>query len=80
VFFTTATLGLAFTLTRSGLFNAATAWQGAIALVAAFVGMFVGQSVRTRLEPESFRRWFLVALIVLGIYLAASAVLVGESS
>ena len=73
VFFTTATLGLAVTLTRSGLFNAITARQGTIALVAAFVGMFIGQSVRTRLEPESFRRWFLIALIVLGIYLAASA-------
>lgn len=80
VFFTTATLGLAFTLTRSGLFNATTAWQGTIALVAAFVGMFIGQWVRTRLEPESFRRWFLIALIVLGIYLAASTAFIGEGS
>jgi uncharacterized protein len=28
--------------------------------------------VRTRLEPDSFRRWFLISMIVLGIYLAAA--------
>jgi uncharacterized protein len=72
VFFTAATLALAFNLTRAGLLNASTAVPGIVALVAAFTGMFTGQAVRTRLEPETFRRWFLVAMLLLGIYLAGS--------
>ena len=31
------------------------------------------QAVRSRLQPEAFRRWFLIAMILLGSYLAASA-------
>jgi uncharacterized membrane protein YfcA len=74
VFFTVATLALAFNLTAAGLLNAATALPGAVAMACAFAGMFIGQAVRTRLQPEAFRRWFLIAMIFLGIYLAASAV------
>jgi uncharacterized protein len=74
VFFTVATVTLAFNLTHSGLLTAATALPGAIAMVASFVGMFIGQAVRSKLEPESFRRWFLISMILLGIYLAGSAV------
>ena len=73
VFFTVATVALAFNLTHAGLLNAATALPGAVAMAGAFAGMFIGQAVRSRLEPETFRRWFLVALILLGTYLAASA-------
>lgn len=71
VFFTTATLALAFNLTDAGLLSVATALPGAIALVAAFAGMFAGQAVRTRMHPDLFRRWFLVSIIGLGGYLAA---------
>jgi uncharacterized membrane protein YfcA len=42
-------------------------------MAAAFIGMFIGQGVRTRLEPEAFRRWFLIAMMLLGSYLAGSA-------
>jgi uncharacterized membrane protein YfcA len=73
VFFTTATVALAFNLTSAGLLTAATALPGAVAMAGAFTGMFIGQAVRSRLEPEAFRRWFLIAMILLGIYLAASA-------
>jgi uncharacterized protein len=73
VFFTVATIALAFELTSAGLLSAATALPGAIAIVAAFTGMFVGQAVRSRLQPEAFRRWFLIWMILLGIYLAGSA-------
>ena len=72
VYFTTATLALAFNLTEAGLLNASTAMPGMVALVAAFAGMFIGQAVRTRLEPDAFRRWFLIAMLLLGIYLAGS--------
>jgi uncharacterized membrane protein YfcA len=73
VFFTVATVALAFNLTHAGLLNAATALAGAVAMAGAFAGMFIGQAVRSRLEPETFRRWFLIALILLGTYLAGSA-------
>ena len=75
VFFTTATIALAFNLTASGLLTAATALPGAVAMAASFVGMFIGQAVRTRMQPEVFRRWFLISMILLGIYLAGSALL-----
>src|ERR1700687_1523259 len=74
VFFTVATVSLAFNLTSAGLLTAATALPGAVAMAAAFTGMFIGQSVRSRMQPEAFRRWFLIAMIFLGLYLAASAI------
>ena len=73
VFFTVATLALAFNLTAAGLLTAATALPGAVAMVASFTGMFIGQAVRTRMRPDVFRRWFLIAMILLGLYLAANA-------
>jgi hypothetical protein len=73
VFFTVATLALAFNLTNAGLLTAATAVPGIVAMAAAFTGMFIGQAVRSRLQPEAFRRRFLVAMIFLGIYLSGSA-------
>jgi uncharacterized membrane protein YfcA len=73
VFFTVATLAQAFNLTSAGVLNASTALPGIVAMVAAFAGMFTGQAVRTRLQPEAFRRWFLIAMLLLGLYLAGSA-------
>ena len=73
VFFTVATVALAFNLTAAGLLSASTALPGAVAMAASFAGMFIGQAVRSRMQPEAFRRWFLIAMILLGIYLAASA-------
>ncbi|MHC2337468.1 sulfite exporter TauE/SafE family protein [Bradyrhizobium sp. USDA 4454] len=75
VFFTTATVALAFNLTASGLLTAATALPGAVAMAASFIGMFIGQAVRTRMQPDVFRRWFLISMILLGLYLAGSALL-----
>jgi len=73
VFFTVATLALGFTLTRSGLMTGATALPGAVATACSFGGVFIGQAVRSRMPAETFRRWFLIAMILLGIYLAATA-------
>src|SRR6195256_1267199 len=73
-FFTIATLALAFNLTSAGLLDASTALPGAVALACAFTGMFIGQAVRSRMRPEAFRRWFLIAMIFLGLYLAGSAI------
>lgn len=75
VFFTTATLGLAFNLTDAGLLGAATALPGAIAMAGAFIGMAIGQQVRGRMNAVTFRRWFLIPMILLGLYLAGSTVM-----
>src|SRR4051812_8833450 len=73
VFFTTATVALTFSITASGLLTTATALPGAIAMGGAFAGMFIGQAVRARMPADSFRRWFQIAMILLGLYLAGSA-------
>ena len=72
VFFTVATLALSINLTHSGVLTAATALPGAIALAASFAGMFLGQAARSKMPAEAFRRWFLIGMIALGIYLAVS--------
>jgi len=74
VFFTVATLALIFNLTDAGLLSVSTAVPGGVALATAFGGMYVGQHVRSRMDAIAFRRWFLYALIALGIYLAATSV------
>src|SRR6478609_6742344 len=75
VFFTVATVTLGFNLTSAGLLTAATALPGAVAIICSFVGMLIGQAVRTRLQPEVFRRWFHIAMILLGLYLIVSTLL-----
>ena len=70
VFFTTATVALAFNLTGAGLLNATVAVPGGVAIAAAFAGMYLGQVLRARMDAETFRRWFLIAMMLLGIYLA----------
>ncbi len=72
VFFTTATLALAFNLTAGGLLTPANAVPGAVAMAFAFGGMYIGQSVRSKMPAETFRRWFLIAMILLGVYLVGS--------
>jgi uncharacterized protein len=74
VFFTVATVMLSVNLTTSGLLSASTALPGAIALACSFAGMFIGQAVRTRMPADAFRRWFLIAMIFLGVYLAGAAI------
>ena len=63
VFFTVATVALAFNLTSAGLLSASTALPGAVAMAGAFAGMLIGQAVRSRMQPDAFRRWFLIAMI-----------------
>lgn len=70
VFFTTATVALAFNLTGAGLLNATVALPGGVAMAAAFTGMYLGQVLRARMDADTFRRWFLIAMMLLGIYLA----------
>jgi uncharacterized membrane protein YfcA len=73
VFFTVATLALSVDVGASGLLTGATAIPGAIALACSFAGMLIGQTVRSKMPTQAFRRWFLVAMILLGLYLAGTA-------
>lgn len=75
LYFTVSVFALAFNLSAVGLFTAATALPGIIAMVAAFAGMFTGQALRARMKPETFRIWFLCWLLLLGLYLAISGIL-----
>jgi len=74
VFFTVSTAAQAFNLTSAGLLNTSTALPGLVAMAAAFAGMFLGQAVRDRMQPAAFRRWFLIAMLLLGIYLTGNGI------
>lgn len=76
LFFTTATIAQLFNLTNAGLMSVALAVPGLIALAASFAGMHIGQILRARMPPETFRRWFLIAILVLGAYLAIDKLIV----
>ena len=43
-------------------------------MACSFAGMFTGQALRSRLPAQAFRRAFLVAMILLGLYLAGAAI------
>jgi uncharacterized membrane protein YfcA len=70
VYFTVCTLAQAFNLSSAGILTASTALPGMVGMVMAFAGMFIGQAVRGRMHPDQFRRWFLIAMMLLGVYLA----------
>ena len=44
-----------------------------VPLGASLAGMSAGQVLRRRISAETFRRWFLVALVFVGVYLAVRA-------
>jgi len=67
--FTVSTVALACALSLSGQFQLATASNSLLAVVPALVGMFIGQRVRSKLQPEAFRRWFFSGLVALGVYM-----------
>lgn len=71
--FTVSTAALAVNLTLASALNIGVATPTIVALVAACVGMAVGQIVRLRLSPDIFRRCFFVGLLLLGVYLVADA-------
>jgi uncharacterized membrane protein YfcA len=76
-------LGLSFTVSTIAL-AAGLVWQGALqldglavstlALLPALLGMWLGQAIRKRVSPQTFRRWFLVCLLLLGIELVIKSI------
>lgn len=68
--FTVSSLVLGIGLARDGVFEASLAEASLLALVPALAGMYVGQWVRLRVSASSFRLWFLLGLLALGLHLA----------
>lgn len=73
--FTVSTVALSFNLIGAGALNASLAGAAIAALIAALAGMWVGQLVRLRLDQATFRRWFFLGLLLLGIYLSGAPML-----
>lgn len=69
--FTVSTLALAVTLGGSVGLGLELVWPSLAGVAVALVGMRLGQAVRTRLLPATFRLWFFSGLLALGAYLAA---------
>jgi len=73
--FTVSTLTLAMALAYFGQLRTSIAWPSMIALVAALIGMALGQLVRGRVKEETFRLCFFVGLLLLGAHLALRGLL-----
>lgn len=65
--FTVSTIALAFGLARGGALELGTSATSALAVLPALAGMAIGQTIRSRIDPVAFRRWFLVGLFLLGL-------------
>jgi hypothetical protein len=74
IFFTVSTVAMSYNLNEAGLLTSATLLPAGVAMAGAFAGMVVGQLVRARLDAEAFRRWFLVGIVLLGLYLVGSTI------
>jgi hypothetical protein len=73
--FTVSTVALAAALADAGEFHWPNAGASVLALAAALGGMFLGQAVRARLQPKTFRLWFLAGLMLLGAHLMLRSIL-----
>jgi uncharacterized membrane protein YfcA len=68
--FTVSTIALAAGLARGGAFHLGNITLSALAIIPSLLGMWVGTSVRERISAATFRRWFLIFLVILGLELA----------
>ncbi|HEY5166802.1 MAG TPA: sulfite exporter TauE/SafE family protein [Pseudolabrys sp.] len=73
--FTVSTVTLALALYHAGEMHMALAWPSLVALGTALLGMRLGQMVRGRVREETFRLWFFLGLLALGLHLALRGVL-----
>jgi uncharacterized membrane protein YfcA len=73
--FTVSTIALAIALQRNDLFSSELGLTSAAALAPAIAGMIVGQKIRHRLSEARFRHVFFIAILILGAYIIANAVL-----
>jgi len=73
--FTVSTITLAAALAYTGQVQTSLAWPSMVALVAALVGMGLGQLTRGKIKAETFRLCFFVGLMLLGLHLALRGLL-----
>ncbi|TIQ17674.1 MAG: sulfite exporter TauE/SafE family protein [Mesorhizobium sp.] len=67
--FTVSTIALAVGLASHGAFQLEHIAMSSLAVAPALLGMWLGQVLRQRINPKTFRRWFLIFLILLGFEL-----------
>jgi uncharacterized protein len=72
--FTVSTVALTVNVALAGALDLSIAGPTIGALATACAGMWVGQALRSRMQPASFQRWFFFGLLLLGAYLAARTV------
>ena len=68
--FTVSTVTLALALSHAGEINTALIGPASVALAVVLVGMWLGQQVRGRVKPQTFRLCFFIGLLALGAHLA----------
>jgi uncharacterized membrane protein YfcA len=73
--FTVSTVALTVNLAADKALSSGLAGPALGALGMAALGMWLGQVLRLRMSPLTFRRCFFAGLLVLGLYLAARALL-----
>ncbi|SPZ36497.1 putative permease [Agrobacterium tumefaciens] len=64
--FTVSTVALAVGLASQGAFHVEHLSLSALAILPALLGMWLGQKIRNIVSPATFRRWFLICLLLLG--------------
>ena len=68
-------LALAINVGLEGELRLAIASDTIAGLALACVGMWIGQTIRLRMSPADFRKWFFIGLMALGLYLAVRSLL-----
>lgn len=73
--FTVSTIALTAGLVWHGSFRIGNFAMSAVAIFPALAGMWAGQAIRSKVSPATFRRWFLVSLLLLGAEMLARPLL-----
>ena len=73
--FTVSTVALAINVALEGGLRLSIAGDTIAGLALACAGMWIGQAIRLRMSPTTFRKWFFVGLLALGLYLTVRSLL-----
>lgn len=71
--FTVSSAALALALAWNGHFQLHAAGTSVLAVVPTLAGMLIGQNLRHKLSPATFRKWFLISLVAIGVAMLARA-------
>lgn len=73
--FTVSTIALAIALGSTGSYPRELLLMSLAAVIPALLGTFIGQRMRDRIPPDAFRRWFYIAMLLVGGYMLLRGVL-----